>query len=642
MTRFSAGSLRTRCRAPVMRSIAPAMARRDTSSATPSRTTPSSSISACHGSMESRCSGGGGPRGRRLSGQAVPDGGAPRQAARPDPPRSRARHERADVRGRHPRHPLGQGDGERVPRRPLGPRVPRAPLSHAPQGSGRLAQRADRAHLRPGLRPRLQHHRGVRRSAPTEARGQRHHDGPRPRLSTGRAVVIAVNSLRLRLLPGAVVWIVLALAAAGTLLAALFRAHVERRLEAELTNQLEQIAAALDRPGTGQLILSHQLNDPRFRKPYSGVYWQVEGPDGPIFRSRSLWDVALRLHPDASADGGGHRRVHRHRIAGPDGQRLIALERTVTLPDAPGAYRVVTATDEKELTTAAAAFTRTLVLSLGVIAFALAAAAAIQVQVGLRPLHRLRVGVAAIREGRIKRLAGPFPTETQPLVEDLNALLQRNEEVVARGRTQAGNLAHGLKTPLSVLANEVDRLAADGAPQLAASMRGQIATMRQQIDYQLARARAAASLDVPGARVPVAPSVAAIQRTLEHLHVGRDLQFVTDIPAGHVFRGEQQDLEEMLGNLMDNACKWARRRVVARSRRDDGRLTITVEDDGPGLPAEQLPYALAPGARFDEKVPGTGLGLAIVRDLASLYSGSIALGRSSLGGLQAALTLPAG
>jgi len=454
--------------------------------------------------------------------------------------------------------------------------------------------------------------------------------------------VIAVNSLRLRLLAGAVVWIVLALAAAGTLLAALFRAHVERRLEAELTNQLEQIAAALDRPGTGQLILSHQLNDPRFRKPYSGVYWQVEGPDGPIFRSRSLWDVALRLHPDASADGGGHRRVHRHRIAGPDGQRLIALERTVTLPDAPGAYRVVTATDEKEVTEAAAAFTRTLTLSLGVLAFALIAAVAIQVRIGLRPLHRLRAGVAAIREGRIKRLEGPFPTETQPLVEDLNALLQRNEEVVTRGRIQAGNLAHGLKTPLSILANEVDRLAADGVPQLAGSMRGQIVTMRQQIDYHLARARAAASLDVPGARVLVAPTVAAIQRTLTHLYASRDLEFSIDVPVDHVFRGEQQDLEEMLGNLMDNACKWARRCVAATSRSDDGRLTITIEDDGPGLPPEQQGSALAPGARFDEKVPGTGLGLAIVRDLASLYSGSIALGSSSLGGLRAELTLPAG
>ncbi len=158
------------------------------------------------------------------------------------------------------------------------------------------------------------------------------------------------------------------------------------------------------------------------------------------------------------------------------GQRLITLERTVTLPDAPRAYRVVAATDETELTAAVAAFTRTLVLSLGVLAFALFAAAAIQIRVGLRPLHRLRNGVAAIREGRIKRLEGPFPTETQPLVDDLNALLQRNEEVVARGRVQAGNLAHGLKTPLSILANEVDRLAADGAPQRAVSMRVQIAT----------------------------------------------------------------------------------------------------------------------------------------------------------------------
>ncbi|PYN95131.1 MAG: ATP-binding protein, partial [Candidatus Rokuibacteriota bacterium] len=262
--------------------------------------------------------------------------------------------------------------------------------------------------------------------------------------------MIALNSLRFRLLVGAVIWISLALAAAGTLLAALFRAHVERRLETELTIQLEQIAAALERPGTGQLTLTHQPSDPRFRKPYSGFYWQVDGLEGPIFRSRSLWDVALRLPRDASPDGG----VHRHRIPGPEGQSLIVLERTVTLPDAPGAYRVVAARDETELTAAAAAFTRTLGLSLGVLAVALFAAAAIQVRVGLRPLHRLRAGVAAIREGRIKRLEGPFPTETQPLVDDLNALLQRNEEVVARGRVQAGNLAHGLKTPLSILAYE--------------------------------------------------------------------------------------------------------------------------------------------------------------------------------------------
>src|SRR5207237_4877127 len=239
--------------------------------------------------------------------------------------------------------------------------------------------------------------------------------------------------------------------------------------------------------------------------------------------------------------GGAHRR----RIEGPDGQRLIALERTVTLPDDPGAYRVVAATDERELTAADAAFTRTLAISLGVLAVALVAAVAIQVRVGLRPLHRLRAGVAAIREGRVKRLEGSFPTETQPLVEDLNALLQRNEEVVARGRTQAGNLAHGLKTPLSILANEVDRLAADGASQLSVAMRGQIAAMRQQIDYHLARTRAAAAFDVPGARVPVAPSVAAIHRTLARLYVDRELQFAIEIPAEHVFRGQRQALEAM-------------------------------------------------------------------------------------------------
>ena len=449
--------------------------------------------------------------------------------------------------------------------------------------------------------------------------------------------MIAVNSLRLRLFAGAVVWISLALGAAGVLLAALFHAHVERRLEAELAGQIEQIAGALERRPTGELILTHQPTDPAFGKPYSGSYWQVDGPDGPVFRSRSLWDVALRLPADGSAGG-----IRRHRVGGPNGQRLIVLERTVTLPDAPGASRVIAATDEAELTSAAAAFTRTLTLSLGVLAVALIAAAAIQVRIGLQPLHRLRAGVAAIREGRIKRLEGRFPTETQPLVEDLNGLLQRNEEVVARGRIQAGNLAHGLKTPLSILANEVDRLAAEGAPDLAASMREQIATMQQQIEFQLARARAAAAVEVPGARVAVAPSVAAIHRTLERLYGDRDLQFALDIAPDHVFRGERQDLEEMLGNLMDNACKWARRRVAATSARDHDRLTITIEDDGPGLPTEPQGFVPAPGARFDEKVPGTGLGLAIVHDLASLYRGSLALGGSRLGGLRAELTLPAG
>src|SRR5439155_1078251 len=193
---------------------------------------------------------------------------------------------------RHARHSLGQSDGEWGSRRSVGPRVPGAPLPDAPQGPGRLPQRVDRAHLRPGLRPRLQHDRGLCRPAAAEARGERHQDDPGPRLSAGRAGVIALNSLRFRLLVGAVIWISLALAAAGTLLAALFRAHVERRLDTELTIQLEQIAAALERPGTGQLTLTHQPSDPRFRKPYSGFYWQVDGAEGPILRSRALWDLA--------------------------------------------------------------------------------------------------------------------------------------------------------------------------------------------------------------------------------------------------------------------------------------------------------------------------------------------------------------
>ena len=451
--------------------------------------------------------------------------------------------------------------------------------------------------------------------------------------------MIPAGSLRLRLLAGAAVWIVVALAVAGVVLAALFRAHVERRLEAELAVHLDQLAAALEAAPDGGLSLAREPNDPRFRRPYSGLYWQVSAAAGePALRSRSLWDTVLRLPPDLLADG----QVHRHRVAGPAGQALIALERTILLPDAPGAHRLVAAVDATEVASATAAFARPLALSLAVLALALIAAAAVQVEVGLRPLGGLRTGLAAVREGRAKRLRGRFPSEVRPLVEDLNALLEHNEAVIARARTQAGNLAHALKTPLSVLANDAAAMAAGGVlPGAAGSLRQQVRLMRRHIDHHLARARAAAAVAVPGARVPVRPCAEAIGRALGRLHAGRKLELTVAVPPDHVFRGERQDLEEMLGNLMDNACKWARRRVEVASRREGGgHLVVAVDDDGPGLPAERREAAFAAGVRLDESVPGTGLGLAIVRDLAELYGGGIVLRDSPLGGLRAELRLP--
>jgi signal transduction histidine kinase len=450
--------------------------------------------------------------------------------------------------------------------------------------------------------------------------------------------VIAVDSLRFRLLAGAIAWVALAVAVAGFVLVGLFREHVGRRFEAELAAHLDQLAAALEVTPAGGAVAGRELSDPRFRRPYSGLYWQVIDDSGAAaLRSRSLWDEALRLPSDAIADG----ELHRHRVAGPGGQSLVALERTVILPGAARPLRLVAAADEAELDAATASFGRTLALSLGTLALALLVAAAVQVEVGLRPLRHLRAALAAVREGRAKRLEGRFPSEVRPLAEDLNALLAHDEAVLARARTQAGNLAHALKTPLSILANEADALAAAGQPGLAVGLRQQLALMRRHIDHHLARARAAGAATVPGARVEVAPRAAALARALARLHSGRKLEFSLEVPPDHVVRGECQDLEEMLGNLMDNACKWARRRVAVGSRREGDRLIIVVDDDGPGLPPERRGGAFAPGARLDEAVPGTGLGLSIARDLAELYGGAVSLADSPLGGLRGELILPA-
>jgi len=447
---------------------------------------------------------------------------------------------------------------------------------------------------------------------------------------------IGSGSLRFRLLAGAAVWIALALAVAGFILSSLFQDHVRRRFEAELATHLEQLAALLELDADGRLAVRQPLSDPRFRRPLSGLYWQVGAGDAAL-RSRSLWDGVLALPPDTLASGD----LHRHVMAGPAGQTLTVLERTVVLPDRAEPDRVAVAADQGELVRVTHAFNMTLALSLGVLAMALIAAALVQVQVGLRPLARLRDELADVRAGRKKRFAAPMPTEVQPLVEDLNALLTHAEEVVGRGRLQAGNLAHALKTNLAVLANEAGTLNEGNARAVGATIARQIEVMRRHVDHHMARARAAASRGVPGISTPVLECAATLARVMRTLHAAADLDIAVDVAPEHVFAGEREDLDEMLGNLVDNACKWARRRVVIASRSEaGGMLTLTVDDDGPGLPEERREAVLRPGVRLDESVPGAGLGLAVVRDLARLYGGDARLQASPLGGLRVALRLP--
>ena len=271
----------------------------------------------------------------------------------------------------------------------------------------------------------------------------------------------------------------------------------------------------------------------------------------------------------------------------------------------------------------------------------LIAAALLQVRLGLRPLRWLQQDLAAVRAGRAKRFLRPMPSEVQPLVDDLNALLEHADEVVERARLQTGNLAHALKTNLAVLTNEAQRLASGDAPADAALLSQQVGAMRRQIDYHMARARAAAARGVPGAGADLSPCVVALVRAMRKVHAGRAFDIAVHIPSGARFAGESQDLEEMLGNMIDNACKWSRHQVTIGCETEGNRLFITIDDDGPGLAAERREQVLSPGVRVDEFVPGSGLGLAVVRDLARLYGGEIRLDRSPLGGLRAELQLPA-
>ncbi len=440
--------------------------------------------------------------------------------------------------------------------------------------------------------------------------------------------------MRFRLLAGAAVWIALALAAAGLLLSSLFQDHVERRFRAELLTHLEQLAAGLELDKAGQPAIRQPLSDPRFRRPLSGLYWQVGEPGGAPLRSRSLWDGTLALPADEVSDGD----IHRHDVAGPAGQRLTVLERAVTLPEQAAPIRIAVAADRAETMAVTDAFDRTLALSLGVLALALIAAALVQVKVGLEPLSRLRQELTEVRAGRKKRFAAAMPNEITPLVEDLNALLAHAEEVVGRGRLQAGNLAHALKTNLAVLANEAGALE---SRQGGDAIVRRIDVMRRHIDHHMARARAAASRGVPGIRTPVADSVAALVRVMGKLHAPAALTLTADIAPNQIFAGEREDLDEMLGNLVDNACAWARQRVAIAGQAEGDWLCLTIDDDGPGLPEERREAVLMPGVRLDESVPGTGLGLTVVRDLARLYGGDLRLTDSPLGGLRAELRLPA-
>ncbi|MDO8990622.1 MAG: sensor histidine kinase [Sideroxyarcus sp.] len=449
------------------------------------------------------------------------------------------------------------------------------------------------------------------------------------------------DSLRFRLLLGTLLWILASILVSGWGLTKLFEQHVTMQFHAELKTHLDQLTAQLALDDKGQPALTMPLSDPRLNKPLSGLYWQIDRlagtdvkPETAVLRSRSLWDQLLQVPSDAPATG----EIHHHRVTGPDNAMLGMAERRVTLD---GLYfRLIVAADERLLLEPVAHFRGQLWLALGVLGAGLALAALVQVFVGLAPLRQLHASLARVRSGARQRMEGGFPTEISPLVNEFNSVLAQNAEVIERARTQAGNLAHALKTPLSVLAN------AANAPEkrndeLARLVATQVETARKQVDYHLARAQAAATARLPGAGTPLAPVVEGLVRTMLRIHAERHLEIVVrPMTPLLTFRGEAHDLQEMLGNLIDNACKWAVSKVEVQARAEHEQLVLSVDDDGKGIAADQRDAVLRRGVRADQQVPGSGLGLAIVDDLAHMYGGHLALADSPLGGLRTILTLP--
>ncbi len=457
------------------------------------------------------------------------------------------------------------------------------------------------------------------------------------------------GSLQLRMLLVTVVALGGALVLAGVVLNSLFREHVRQQFQQSLELQLDQVTARLVLQGDGTPALEAQaLSDPRWLKPYSGLYWQVDQVEAngqapiAVLRSRSLWDFQLRAPADALADGA----VHAHDVSGPLESQLLLLERTVFWPEqARVQWRILVGADLASTRAAHEQFGRVLAASLAALFASLVGVALLQWGIGLRPLRALQGELQDMQNALKANLQGHYPTEIQPLVADFNRVLDNNRRVLERSRTQAGNLAHALKTPLAVLEQAASQTLQQRESDLAHLVQSQVATARRHIDWHMARARAAGSSTLPGQSTDVIATLKGLIRVMEKVHADKGLSICLADAASMppmLFAGEEQDLQEMLGNLLDNSCKWATHCIDVEVRLlSPAQLCIAVQDDGPGIAAEHIKQVTARGIRLDETVPGSGLGLAITQELAGLYGGQLKLTCPPNAGLCASLHLPA-
>jgi len=442
------------------------------------------------------------------------------------------------------------------------------------------------------------------------------------------------HSLRLRLIAGGIVAILIALTVAGGELVLLFERHVARTMAEDLDIHLKQLLAGIDVDSAGRLMLTRQPTDPRFADPLSGLYWQISDDRGQLLRSRSLWDTTLALPRDGFSPG----EVHLHDIIGPANAPVLVAERRIilTIGDRPIPVRMAVAANLEPVSRAAADFAKDLAIAMGVLGLVLAAATAIQVSLGLQPLDRLRRGVADIRAGRIHHLPAAVPAEVQPLVEEVNALLDAQEREIERSRGRAVDLAHGLKTPLAALAADARRLREHGQDAIARDIDSAVEAMSRHVDRELARARVrGTSRRKADLSTALAPLLRALIATLARTPAGMRVTFDPRIADDLVMPMDRTDLAEVLGNLLDNAARHAASRVRITTRPGPSGSSIVVEDDGQGIAPAARSRVVERGTQLDEHDDGSGLGLAIVQDVLEAYGWRLDLATSDqLGGLK--------
>ncbi len=449
-------------------------------------------------------------------------------------------------------------------------------------------------------------------------------------------------SLVTRLVRAAALWMVPALIFAALLLTWLYRGTIYSSFDDPLEQAVTDLIATVDVTDDGTLDLTREPLDPRYQRALSGRYWMIarvrdDGRLAPLLASRSLYGSALILSPRSAAGlQSSPGEALRIGSVGPDNEPLRVVARSVTLPDMDTPVVALAAADRRPATRAIQQFAVVATVVLVLLSLGLLAAIFAQVRLGLRPLFALTDRVADVREGRAVTVDGRYPAEISGLADELNSLIVHNRNVVERAQTHVGNLAHGLKTPIAVLRNEAGSSAVIDADIVAR----QTNAMSEQVDHHLRRARAAARGQAIGLTCDVDDVIGALARTLPRIHRDKDLIIDVDGEAGLKFRGDKRDLDDMVGNLMDNAAKWTRGLIEVLREPIGEKLRVVIEDNGSGIDDAKFETALKRGARLDEATPGSGLGLSIVVDLAEAYGGDLQLSRSPLGGLRAELTLP--